>query len=99
MVSGSLTPTEAERKYILDRVAEILASQYYGELDLLYPEMAAALCKCDVRTLESKGLPRVELGPRNIRYRRSDVMALIEKFYAPSTRKTNQHESPALPTG
>jgi hypothetical protein len=76
-----------ERRYVLDRMAEILASEYCGEIDLLYPEMVAALCKCDVRTLEAKGLPRIELGPRNIRYRRADVVELIRSNYVAAPKR------------
>ena len=71
--------TARDRQYVLDRVVESLTAKYLSDLDLLYPEMVAALCKCDVRTLESKGLRRVEIGPRNIRYRRCDVEDLIRR--------------------
>lgn len=92
--AGAIHLSDPERRYMIDRVAEIIARDYMADLDLLYPEMVAALCKCDVRTLESRGLPRVEIGPRNIRYRRSDVEALIRRSFspAPNTRRTNTHE-------
>jgi hypothetical protein len=81
MSATEFIPTEEERRYLLDRMAERLACKYAADLELLYPEMVAALLKCDVRTLEAKGLSRVELGPRNIRYRRADVEELIRKSY------------------
>jgi len=82
-----------ERKYVLDRLVEILAMGEWAELDLLYPEQVVAICKCDLRTLEAKGLPRVVLSPRAIRYRRADVEALIRSSFAAPAKERQKNFS------
>ncbi|MCW1921288.1 hypothetical protein OKA05_01915 [Luteolibacter arcticus] len=68
-----------ERQQLLRMAARELAAQQFAEMDLMYPEMVAALTKCDVRTLEGRGLERIELTPKNVRYRRCDVEKLIDE--------------------
>jgi hypothetical protein len=66
-----------ERLYVMELAARKLAEDLSRNIELLYPEQVAFMCKCDVRTLEKKGLQRRYMG-RSVRYRRSDVEALIE---------------------
>lgn len=80
-MSGELSyedlPRRAQERVIRGLI-ERLASQY-AELDLMLPEVVQALFKCDLRTLEAKGLERVEFGARMVRYRRADVERMIKK--------------------
>jgi len=68
-----------ERQQLLRMAARELAMEQFAELDLMYPEMVAALLKCDLRTLEGRGLERIELTTKNVRYRRADVERLVNE--------------------
>lgn len=76
-----------ERQQLIRMAARELATQQFAEMDLMYPDMVAALLKVDVRTLEGRGLERIELTPKNIRYRRSDVMRIIDESAAKRRRR------------
>lgn len=90
-----IEPTAGERRQIIDRVARIVADEFCAEVNLLTPEVVAALCKCDIRTLESRGLAPVRLGPRMIRYRKADLDALIRSLTDSPARGRWQMRSPS----
>lgn len=74
-------PTKEERRYLLriagNELARLELAERHATVTLLTPAEVEAALRCDVRTLEARGLQRVELSPRVVRYRLSDVEELL----------------------
>lgn len=73
--------TNEERQALIDSIradaVRALIAEYGDDLELVSPSQAAGLIDCNIKTLDSIGVPKVVLSPTVIRYRLSDLKDFI----------------------
>lgn len=79
----NISLTKSERQALIDSAradaVRALIAEHGDDLKLVSPSQAAGLIDCNVKTLDSIGIPKVVLSPTIIRYKLSDLKAFIDR--------------------